>query len=260
MIKEILKILAEALLLGLVSPWIILRVSRKREENRFEKDRRLDVFRNLLRRPIYSADDLTEEFVGLLNLVYIDFSGCNKVIEARKEFQKLVTRGVAGDQRVFDQEFQIQRAVLLKTMAAELGITISEIDIMHGQYYPEHFKNISKQRNELDNALLAVLKGDQSIHVTDINSDYHRERYRQSRVFYNLSNLDEGEVLVIRQMVLSGENIFFVNTNNIEEFQSSYSLFIKNILEPIYEAKVETSYYRMPSFVWEKVKDDPRFK
>ena len=140
---------AELLIIAFFGPLIVLGISRYIEKRRFKKDRQLQTFKALFKYRINSIEDLDRDFVGALNLVYADFIDCPKVIEARKEFQRLVTRGVSNNSPIiFDEEFQIQKSVLLAEMAKVLDIKISEIDIMHGQYWPQCWNDISKTKSQ----------------------------------------------------------------------------------------------------------------
>jgi hypothetical protein len=234
----------EGLFIALVSSFIVLYVSKRIEKRRFEKQRQSDVLRRLLGRPINSPEDLTEDFVAVLNLVYIDFYGCHRVIEARKEFQKLVTRGVAAGEQTFDSEFQIQRAILLAEMAKEVGMNVSEIDIMHGHYYPRHFFETLEKKKNLEDARLKFFRGQQPISV--ISSD--QESIRILHVLMNLNFLSDEEKRTVKNIMRNGPTRVTPNR--------SESLITKGILE----FNVETEEFSIPLWVLDKIRDDPRFK
>ncbi|MBK8221793.1 MAG: hypothetical protein IPK73_12280 [Candidatus Obscuribacter sp.] len=160
---------AIAIVLG---PIAAVWVTRWMDQERAERDRRLDTFRTLMKTRRLR---LSQEHVAALNLVEIEFYKRADVIAAWKEYQKslsvILTEANITDkdrQRHFEEQEELLTK-LLHAMARTLGFSkIEQLDIMKGGYTPQGWADVESQQNLLRLLLIEMLRGNRPIPITPV--------------------------------------------------------------------------------------------
>ncbi len=148
-----------AILLG---PILAVFVTRYVDGYRAAKERRLNIFRTLMRTRLTPVQ---LEHVGALNLVELEFISYPEVINAWRAYLESLAA-----QNTPDGEVQVKRArqltVLLSKMADSLGIKVSQIEILNGNYLPQGWVDDDQQQRVIRMLLTSVLSGRTALHVT----------------------------------------------------------------------------------------------
>lgn len=153
----------------IVGPIGAVLVTRIIDSWRLKRSLRMDVFRDLMRT---RRMRLSQEHVGALNLVEIEFNGEKKVIEAWKAYMNHLnsTPPSATDQDAWDKrvdEQEVLLTTLLHQIAQSLKFNIQQLDIFKGGYYPQYYDNVENQQHTLRLLLIDTLKGNRPIPVTN---------------------------------------------------------------------------------------------
>lgn len=159
---------AVANLLAIVGgPILAVFVTRYIDKLRARNDRRLDLFRVLMRTRRMA---LSAEHVAAINLVEIDFAGEKDVIQKRSDYFKAlgtdVTRMSPAEHSKFFAEREALLAKLLHSIAKVLGVKMEQLDIFSGGYVPQGWLNLENQQAELRLLALDLLRGDRALPVT----------------------------------------------------------------------------------------------
>lgn len=139
--------------------YLTTRMNRKEEERRFKRDRKLSIFRALMK---HRDNGLIQEYVDALNLIEVEFYDVPKVIDARKKLQEQFNKPYSNRQNM---EITIAKAALISEIAKNLKINVEQLDILHGAYTPEGWVSEAQMRENKDNALLGVLSGSNPVRV-----------------------------------------------------------------------------------------------
>ena len=122
-------------------------ITRWLDDRRASRDRRWDIFRNLMR---YRGTGLHAEFVGALNLLAVEFRHDPEVINEWKNlFTSFERHGDSASQRASI------RTRLLDEIAKSLGVQIAQIDIFSEAYNP-----ISSELIEAQNQAIRAFAND----------------------------------------------------------------------------------------------------
>lgn len=121
----------------IVGPVAAVFITRWNDQRRERRNRLLHVYRVLM---ATRRSNVSQDHVAAINLVEVEFHGVKPVIEAWSAYlTHLNTR--AGDALEHGNIWNDRRsellAVLLVKIAAHLGITKGEIEILHGGYAPQ---------------------------------------------------------------------------------------------------------------------------
>ena len=164
MIHMILMGLATILAI-LVGPSIAVWITRKIDQERADKARKMDMFRTLMRTrgmPIHW------EHVGALNLVEVEFSDHENVIERWKEYLAHLNEHPPQEQvelDAFRQKRDTLLTALLDVIAQALDIKIAQLDILQGNYVPSGWSADEEELREVRRGLLNLLSGKGSIPI-----------------------------------------------------------------------------------------------
>lgn len=147
-----------AILLG---PILAVFITRFVDSYRAAKERRLEIFRTLMRTRLTPVHP---DHVGALNLVELEFIGYKAVIEAwRTYLQSLaVPSNIDGN---IQEKRSRQLTVLLSKMADSLGIKVSQMEILNGNYLPQGWIDDDQQQRVMRMLLTSVLSGRTALHV-----------------------------------------------------------------------------------------------
>ncbi|MDP2193932.1 MAG: hypothetical protein Q8K36_05355 [Alphaproteobacteria bacterium] len=228
----------------IMSPIFAILISRHIEKKRFIKDRQLQIFRTLMQ---HRASLLTPEYVAALNIIEVEFHGEFKVLEARRNLQNCYNKLVSYPELLQNQEVIKLTLKLLTEIAHVLKLNIDAHDIQWGVYYPQFLGNELNKKNDIDNALLAVLNGQKSIRVNDVNQPIAR-----SKIIEQLNYLSEEEREIIKGMVSK-------NVNECKIFNQGFETLKNNNILIEYRS-ANSIIYKLEDYVWEYVKNDERFK
>jgi hypothetical protein len=122
-----------------VGPVAAVFITRWNDQRREKRNRLLHVYRVLMatRRSAVSQDH-----VAAINLVEVEFHGVKPVIEAWSAYlthlNSPTPQGASEEQsKIWNDRRSELLAILLVKVAAHLGITKGEIEILHGGYAPQ---------------------------------------------------------------------------------------------------------------------------
>lgn len=138
----------------LLGPIFAVLVTRTVDKRRQSRDRRLEVFRTLMRQ---RRNLLAHDYVAALNMVEIEFAGVEPVLRAYKAlFDHYQTRaqGLA-----WEDQLRRLTARLLYSMGKNLGYSMEQLDILEGGYAPQAHGDLEAEQTALRHALLDVLRG-----------------------------------------------------------------------------------------------------
>lgn len=143
-------------------PVLAVYITRRVDDERRVRERRLDVFRSLM---ATRRARLAPEKVRALNLVEIDFHGLTAIIEAHRQVmmhintpQPLPAGWVEHHQKLLTK--------LLSEMAKVLGYELEQLDVLEGGYYPQGFVDIELEQQTLRRALIEVLSGNRPLLIS----------------------------------------------------------------------------------------------
>ena len=148
-----------------VGPVIAVLVTRKMDQERSDKARKMDIFRTLMRTrglPIHS------DHVGALNLVEVEFINHTAVIQAWKEYLSILNETYPSEQDMadaFDKKKASLLTALIDAIAKVLDIKIAQLDILRGNYVPMGWFEEERQTRWLRRAIIEVLSGRGSIPI-----------------------------------------------------------------------------------------------
>jgi hypothetical protein len=130
--------IAAATLIGPIAAVLITRWNDKRAQDR---QRRMHVYRTLM---ATRRVNVSQDHVGAINLVEVEFHGVKPVIEAWTAYiTHLSTPTPGGTAQAQILAWNDRRAELLSMLlvriAANLRIAKGEIEILHGGYAPQHW-------------------------------------------------------------------------------------------------------------------------
>jgi len=154
----------------LVGPIAAVLVTRWTDNRRIERDRRMDVFRNLMRTRRLR---LSPDHVAALNLVEIEFYRIPSVIEAWKNYWESLNKQfptspspteLEGNRQ--DQERLLSK--LLYVMAKSLQFDIEHLEIFGGGYTPKGWADIESQQNVLRSLLIETFSGNRAFPVSPV--------------------------------------------------------------------------------------------
>jgi hypothetical protein len=120
-----------------IGPIAAVLITRWNDQKAQHRQRLLHVYRTLM---ATRRINISQEHVGALNLVEVEFHGVKPVIEPWSAYvTHLNTGGATGVPEVtrWNERRAELLSILLVKIAAHLGITKGEIEIMHGGYAPQ---------------------------------------------------------------------------------------------------------------------------
>ena len=149
----------------LVGPSIAVWITRKIDQERADKARKMEIFRTLMRTrgmPIHW------DHVGALNLVEVEFSDHENVIERWKEYLAHLNERPPEEQAdlaTFGQKRDTLLTALMDAIANALDIKITQLEILQGNYVPSGWAADEDELRWLRRGLLNALSGKGSIPI-----------------------------------------------------------------------------------------------
>ena len=138
-----------------------LLVSRYLDNSRAEKAARMDIFRTLMRT---RSLPLSWEHVQALNLVELEFRNHTRVIDARKNYLKILNEPIptAEEQESFHQFLNRRNkllTLLIDEIAKTLNVKVKQLDIYEGNYVPKAWDDEEWDKALIRRGLIEVLTG-----------------------------------------------------------------------------------------------------
>lgn len=146
--------------------------------------RRMFVFRTIMST---RRTPLSPERVQALNLVDIEF---HKNMDVLAKFSMLLAtyndrvRWMSEDvgiRKAITDEVDDRTVLLLKEMGKTLGFKLENLDLLRGGYYPEAFKVLELQQNEIREFLVGLNQGTRVLKTAVIDVRYPPEILQQAR-------------------------------------------------------------------------------
>jgi hypothetical protein len=152
----------------LIGPIAAVMVTRYIDGKRTEQQRRMDVFRTLMRT---RRLQLSPDHVGALNLVEIEFHGEKDVLSAWRDYLTHLARPHSAHQTPAQQAALTRErdgllTKLLHAIARSLKFHIEQLEIFEGGYTPQGWADDELQLRALRYFMLEVLRGNSPIPVT----------------------------------------------------------------------------------------------
>ncbi len=122
----------------IVGPVAAVFITRWNDQRREARNRLLHVYRTLM---ATRRSNVSQDHVAAINLVEVEFHGVNPVIEAWSGYLTHLNTKAESNSDDHAKTWNDRRsellAILLVKIAAHLGITKGEIEILHGGYAPQ---------------------------------------------------------------------------------------------------------------------------
>ena len=152
----------------IAGPIIAVMVTRYLDRMRLERDRQMNVFRSLMSTRRMA---LTQEHVGALNLVRVEFDGQTKVIEALNTYmvtleEKLPPGAPVEDHRALNDKRDTKLTELLWAISQRLKFKIQQLEILKGGYVPQGWQDDLERQRALQHYLLQIVSGQRPFPVT----------------------------------------------------------------------------------------------
>lgn len=132
----------------IVGPVAAVFITRWNDQRREARNRLLHVYRVLM---ATRRSNVSQDHVAAINLVEVEFHGVKPVIEAWSAYLTHLNTKAQTESEEHAKGWNDRRsellAVLLVKIAAHLGITKGEIEILHGGYAPQAW---AVRENKLD--------------------------------------------------------------------------------------------------------------
>ena len=154
-----------AIILGPILAVIITRII---DEHRFDKARKLEIFRTLMRT---RQTPIHYEHVGALNLVEVEFADNQKVIDAWQAYLKILGEPIPPleEKGRFDKYIKERDNLLTKLIyeiSKVLKFKVEQIDILQGNYVPQGWHDDDWEQRLTRHLLINVLSGRASLKIS----------------------------------------------------------------------------------------------
>ncbi|MGH6790297.1 MAG: DUF6680 family protein [Pseudolabrys sp.] len=145
----------------IIGPVSAVFITRWNDHRREDRNRRLHVYRVLM---ATRRSNISEDHVAAINLVEVEFHGVTPVIEAWSAYlTHLNTPSPSNATEAQHGQWNERRgellAILLVKIAAHLGITKGEIEILHGGYAPQGWATRDQRLVDIQNYAIRLSQG-----------------------------------------------------------------------------------------------------
>lgn len=148
-----------------LGPVLAVEVSRRRDIQRAIYQRKLDVFRVLMRT---RRKDLSPEYVNALNLIEVEFHDVDPVITCWRRFLDMVSSPAPRTANDNVMEIQRRRRIIdemLTHMAKNLDMKIDKIPVAEGGYNPQGHVDLEIEQANIRQFFNEVALGKKSIPI-----------------------------------------------------------------------------------------------
>ena len=125
-------------------PTAAVLIALNQEKRRVQRERRMDIFRTLMRTRMGSAR-LSLDHVAALNLVEVEFRNDSDVRDAWKEHFKILCQIGQNPNVDLMPSMEKSLAKLLQVMSRILGYKIEGLEILEGGYTPQAWATIENE-------------------------------------------------------------------------------------------------------------------
>lgn len=152
----------------LLSPLIAVQVTKWIDNKKGEKQRRLDIFRDLMET---RAAALTPKHVAALNRIDIEFYNVSKVSEAWKEYHDHLFQAskIDAENKEAWAAWTVKKedllTNLLSQMATFLKYNFDNVHIKRGHYHPKAYVDIETELMIIRRALVELLSGRKALNI-----------------------------------------------------------------------------------------------
>jgi hypothetical protein len=154
----------------ITGPLAAVFITRWNDQRREARNRLLHIYRILMSTRKMA---ISQEHVGAINLIEVEFHGVEPVIEAWTAYiTHLNTISPPGSTSAVVQAWEVRRnellALLLVKIAAHLGITKGELEIMHGGYAPQGWATRDDRVNAIQDYAIRLSRGEAVLPVSAV--------------------------------------------------------------------------------------------
>lgn len=156
----------------LAGPVLAVRVTRYLDDRKLKQERRMDVFRTLMRTRRVT---LSPDHVGALNLVEIEFQDEKDVISAWRAYfgdlgEKWPSNLTLEELQGREEARSALLTRLLHAMAKALNFEMEQLDIFQGGYAPKGWYDDEQVLRDLRHHLLQIVSGQRAFPVMPMTS------------------------------------------------------------------------------------------
>ncbi len=153
-------ILAAATLIGpIASTFIAIYYTRYSDEKKRTNDRRVDIFRNLMKT---RGVRLHPDHVHSLNLIQTDFNDSSDVMQKWKEYINYLYKSIptdTNDNLRYNEEGELLFSNLLVAIGKTVNISLDASEIKHFRYAPDGWLHDENDQRQARKLLIRVLSG-----------------------------------------------------------------------------------------------------
>jgi len=151
----------------LLGPIFAVLVTRKIDEERAAKARKLEIFRALMRT---RGIRINNDHVAALNLIEIEFLNSKEVLKAWRTYlahlsERLPETATTEDQNAVWQKRDNLLTRLLSQIAKSLKLNVDQIDILENSYTPQAWHDDENEQRMLRQSLIHVCTGQYPLSV-----------------------------------------------------------------------------------------------
>lgn len=162
-----------------VGPIAAVFITRWNDHRREARNRLLHVYRVLM---ATRRSNISEDHVAAINLVEVEFHGVKAVIEAWSAYithLNTPSPSSATEQQhgVWNERRAELLALLLVKIAAHLGVTKGELEIMHGGYAPQGWATREQRLDDIQNYAIRLSQGQAVIPMTIMQQQTPKNPY-----------------------------------------------------------------------------------
>lgn len=150
-------------------PIAAVMITRRSDKNREKERRRWEVFCKLMRS---RREQLSEDFVGSINLIEVEFHDCSEVIDAKVKYFEHLCSDVPSDETAksnFFTEGERKYAILMQQIAKKLGVNVDGFDIARGGYSPKGWEHRENEMAFMRKLIFEVLHGNRLLPIKIIS-------------------------------------------------------------------------------------------
>jgi hypothetical protein len=154
-------------------------ITRWNDHRREARNRLLHLYRVLM---ATRRTNISEEHVAAINLIEVEFHGVKPVIEAWSSYlTHLNTPNPTGATEEQHQAWNEKRAellaILLVKVAAHLGITKGEIEILHGGYAPQGWALREQRLTAIQDYTIRLSQGQAVVPISNVSLQQQNNPY-----------------------------------------------------------------------------------
>jgi hypothetical protein len=153
----------------IVGPVAAVLITRWNDQRREQRNRLLHIYRVLM---ATRRMNISEDHVGAINLVEVEFHGVQSVIDAWSNYLTHLNATSPGANASVEQQKQWNErraellAILISKVAKHLGLSKGEIEILHGGYAPQAWADRDNRLARMQDYLVRLADAQAVVPVT----------------------------------------------------------------------------------------------